>query len=254
MDRETKSALWTNLTDDAAVMAVVGGYGFVPDTESTSGAHLEAKHALVQRDSDLRFVRRLAARNGFAFWVTCDPFGIETAHFKRVPLDGEAAAKLVINQQPAEANNLTSIDFTWDVERPTSVIGAQLDLNTLTTLDGAVAGSPLTTLGDESLSDIAPEVRSVHILAPADDAGELQARGEGALIEAGWFIEATCETSLHRLGSLVHAHTLVEVQGVGSRYSGNYLVAAVDHYVDGAAHRMTLTLIRNGWGSDHVTT
>jgi phage protein D len=246
MDRETKTTLWPDLTDSDAVSTILSQYGFVPDVDSTPAGHLETKHALVQRDTDYRFVRRLARRNGFLFWVTCDENGIETAHFKRPQLDGDPVLDLIIN---LDSNNIDALDLTWDVERPTSVVGAQLNLNDKSDLDGAVASTPLTALGAQALSDIAGGPRSVHLAAPADDQGDLQARGEGALIESGWFLRATCSSSLKALGALVRTHTLVNVRGAGTRHSGKYFVSAVRHTIDPTGHRMDIELVRNGWGS-----
>ena len=244
MDRETKTAIWADVTESDVVSSILGNYGYTPDVEATSAGHFEDKHTLVQRDSDLRFVRRLARRNGFLFWLTCDDAGTETAHFKRPALDGEAASELIINLTPS---NLATLDLNWDVERPTSVIGKQLDLNSKENLDGAVAATPQTILGAQSLGAITADTRSVHLLAPADDVGDLQARGEGVLIESDWFIRAQCSTSLNALGRLVRAHTVVHLRGAGSRYSGLYFVAAVHHTIDAAAHKMDVTLVRNGW-------
>jgi hypothetical protein len=245
MDRETKSAVWADGTDSDAVSAILGNYGYTPDVETTNAAHPEDKHTLVQRETDLRFVRRLARRNGFLFWITCDENGTETAYFKPPPLEGSEDRELIIN---LESPNVQSLDINWDVERPTSVEGVQLDLNAKTNLDGSVAQTPQTILGDVGLSDITGDTRSVHVSAPADDAGDMQARGEGALMEADWFIRATCNTSLNQLGGLVRAHSLVNLRGAGSRHSGLYFVAAVRHIIDAASHRMELELVRNGWG------
>jgi len=245
MDRITQSAVWADLTDSDVVTTILAGYGYNTDVQSTNGGHFEAKHTLVQRDSDLRFVRRLARRNGFLFWITSNAEGIETAHFKRPQLEGEADSELVIN---LDSPKLQSIDLNCDVERPTSVEGMQLDLNSTENLDGAVAATPQTILGSQSLQTITGDTRSVHLTAPADDAGDLQARGEGALIEADWFIRATCQTSLGLLGVPVRAHTMVELHGAGSRHSGKYFVAAVRHTIDAETHRMDLELVRNGWG------
>lgn len=246
MDRETKSAVWADGTDSDAVSAILGNYGYTADVETTNAAHPEDKHTLIQRDTDLRFVRRLARRNGFLFWVTCDDSGTETAHFKRPPIDESEDAELIIN---LDSPNIDTLDISWDVERPTSIVGLQLDLNGKTDLDGAVAQSPQTVLGDAGLSQITGDTRSVHVSAPADDAGDMQARGQGALIEADWFIRASCQTSLNQLGRLVRAHRLVNLRGAGSRHSGLYFVASVRHIIDAAAHRMELELIRNGWGT-----
>ena len=244
MDRETRTVQWADVTDSDAAAAILANYGYTTDVKSTDAGHFTDKHTLVQRDSDLRFVRRLARRNGFMFWVTSDAEGIETAHFKRPPLAGDAPTELIIN---LDSPTIESLDLTWDVERPTSVIGLQLDLNSLGDIDGSVADSPQTVLGDRNLAAITADTRSVHLLAPADDAGNLQARGGGLLTESDWFIRATCETTLHSLGTLVRAPALVNLRGAGSRHSGRYFVSAVRHSIDAAAHRMEITLLRNGW-------
>ena len=142
---------------------------------------------------------------------------------------------------------IEALDISWNVERPTSAVGLQLDLNAKTDIDGGVAQTPQTELGTLALPDIAPGTRTVPIAAPVNDAGDMQARGEGALIEADWFIRATCRTSLQRLGRVVRAHTLVQVLGAGSRHSGTYYVAGVRHSIDATVHMMEIELIRNGW-------
>jgi phage protein D len=244
MDRESKSELWKDLTDSDAVQNILSKYGYTPDVESTASSHEENKHTLVQRESDLSFIRRLARRNGFNFWISCDNTGTETAHFKRPSLGGSPTAQLVIN---LDSPNLATLDIEWDVERPTSISGKQLDLNAKSDIDVAVSKTPQTILGNLSLLEIAPDTRSVHLSAPADDNGNLRSRGEGAIIEADWFIRATCQTSIASLGSLVRAHTMVELRGAGSRHSGNYYVSAVKHIIDAVEHRMEIELIRNGW-------
>jgi hypothetical protein len=266
LDRETKLAVWASGTDSDAVRSILDapGYEYELDAEDTLGVHAEEKHSLVQCESDLRFIRKRARLNGFLFWVSCDEEGNETAHFRRPPVDSEEAAggpglpidlpvpfggggtpKLVINLADA---NLQELEISWDVERPTQVDAFQLDLNTKGDLDGSVAETPQTILGDLGLQDVASETRSISLTAPADDVGDLQSRAEGAVIEADWFIRASCETSAHALGGVVRSHTLVELDGAGPRHSGTYFVAGVRHLIDVDAHRMQIELVRNGWG------
>lgn len=243
MDRESKVVTWSDVTDSDAAAAILAQYGFSPDVEKTDAGHYENKHVLMQRESDLQFLQKLARRNGFYLWITSDETA-DTAHFVPPPLSGEPDATLIINLDDA---NLEAMDLAWDVERPTSVVGQQLDLNSKSNLDGAVRDTPTTLLGNRGLGEVTSDPRSVHVAAPVDDTGDLQARGKGALTEAGWFIRATCRTSLNKLGRLVRAHTLVEVQGAGSRHSGRYLVAEVHHTLDVAAHTMDIVLFRNAW-------
>ncbi len=244
MDREIKSEVWANVTDGEAVMQIVANYGMIPDIATTNARHLETKHSLIQRETDLRFVKRMARRNGCYFWITCDEHGIETAHFQRPQLENTTEYELTINH---EFPSIQSLDITWDVERPTSVEGAQLDLNTKNDINGPAAQSPQTALGTKNLSAITGDTRTMHVSSPSDDSGNMQARHEGALIEADWFIKATCRTSLNKVGYLIRTHSLVFIRGAGSRHSGQYYVAGVRHIIDATDHVMELELIRNAW-------
>jgi phage protein D len=247
MDRESKAAVWSNVKDSDVVRTILqqNNYNRL-DIEDTPATHGEDKHTLVQSESDLRFVQRLARRNGCLFWISCDEKGNETAHFRRPKLDGKPAGDLLINLNAASLNTL---DITWDVERPTSTIALQPDLNTKSVIDGSAAQSPLTSLGRHSFSSIATGPRSLRLVTPVDDAGDLGARSEAALIEASFFVRATCQTSLTAAKSLLRSHTLVSLRGAGSRHSGTYFCAGVRHVIDNTAHRMEVDLIRNGWGA-----
>lgn len=251
MNREMRAEIYSGVSASDVVRTILDRYGLQPDVEDTDGQFTEEKHALVQRDTDLRFVRRLAQRCGFQFWVTASADGTATAHFRRPKLDGEPAALLKIN---SDAPNLAQLNLDWDVERPTTAVATQLSLNDKSDIDGQVARSPLGPLGAQGLLDITGDTRTVQIVAPVDEAGDLKGRGEGALIDWGWFIRATCETSLRALGKqsgvgkLLRAHSVVELQGAGSRHSGRYYVCGVRHEISASGHIMKLELIRNGWG------
>jgi phage protein D len=245
MDRQARSAIWTDLTDSDAVTSVLSSYGLTPDVESTSARHDETGHPLVQRESDLAFVRRLARRNGYAFWVT-SAASVATAHFRSLPVGDQPAVTLTVNRTPP---HLDGLDVTWDTERPTSVEALQLDLLTKEDIDGAAPQPPLTSLGKDDLGSITGDTRSMYLAAPADDAGDLRARADGALVESSFFVRATGSTTRERVGRPVRAHTVVRIDGAGSRHSGSYLVAGVRHTVDEGGHRMDLELLRNGWGA-----
>jgi phage protein D len=248
MARESRGVVWSDLSDSDAVSHILGSatYAFKADVAATTAAHHEEKHTLVQRSSDLEFVRRVARRNGFLFWVDCDETGTETAHFKRPGVDGDPVLNLDIN---IPTNNLGTLDLEWNVERSTSVEARELNLNDKSVIDGGVSASPLNALGKQSLAQITGDTRSGYLHAPVDEAGDLHARGEAALIEAGWFVRATGQTSVNSLRDILRANTIVNLRGVGSRHSGKYYVAAVRHMIDTSAHHMEFELVRNGWGA-----
>jgi hypothetical protein len=243
MDREVKTKVWSELAVSDAVHAILAGYGVTPDVDPIATRHTEDTHALVQRDTDLRFVRRLARRYGHWLWFTTDPLGITTAHFKRPALAGSQAATLKIN---LDGPSLAELELEWDVERPAAAVTRQLGLGDLQPIDGQVPRSPLRPLGALGLADVAPP-RQAAFVAPVDDVGDLRARAEAALIEGGWFIRARGVTSTRALGALLRSHTLVAIDGLGKRHSGGYVAAQVRHVIDGDGHVMEFELIRNAW-------
>ena len=246
MDREDKAVAWTDLTDSSAVSTILSQSNFIADVETTPAGHFELKHTLIQRETDLAFIRRLARRNGNHFWVSADELGVETAHFKRPVLEGDPACELVINLNDPKTN-VTSLEISWDVERPTKAEATEVDFTNKSDVTGTVEASPLAALGGSALATIVAEPRVAHVRAPVDDNGDLQARSEGAVIEASFFLRASGSTTLSALGKILRAHTLVNLRGVGTRHSGLWFCSAVRHAIDVTEHRMDFDLIRNGW-------
>ena len=219
----------------------------LPDVEATPDSlHAEENHSHVQRESNLSLLRTLARRNGYHFWITYSNAGLATGHFRPRSLDGQPANTLIVNQ---ENNNIDLLQVNADSTRPSATEGRQLDVRTLSVIGGATTLDD-TTLGSSGLTALnGAEQQSIHLAPTVDDAGALTARSRGALRDAQWFINATCQTSLHRLCDIVRFHSIVQVQGAGSRHSGKYYVTAVKHKIDAAAHVMELELQRNAWGN-----
>jgi len=116
-----------------------------------------------------------------------------------------------------------------------------------TDLDGAVERSPLAGLSELGLGDIVLQPRKARLSVPVDDAGDLLARSEAALIEEGWFVRVNFAEGVKRLKRVLRAHSVVELHGAGTRHSGRYLVSRVVHRIEDSDHLMDVTLIRNGW-------
>jgi phage protein D len=247
LDRVVRTRVWEDARDSDAVSAIVGEAGFAADVSSTAAVHRSTVRALAQCDTDLRFVRRLARRNGFLAWLTTDArTGLDTFHFAAPPVSGAPAVKLVINQPGA---NTDALDVRWDSERPTTVDARQIDPLSAEDMDASETTSPTTALGGQRLGDLVSSPRTTRIVAPGDDSAEVKARAEGAAVEAEWFVQASLKTTFAGLGMAVRAHTVVELSGAGSLHSGRYFVAAVRHLIDPADHKMIVELVRNAWGT-----
>lgn len=240
-----------NGTDSHIVSGILRSYDFgKSDIRDTRGAaHQDEDHSVLQREPDLNFIKRLAQRNGFHFWISYDETGKGTAHFKPRSLDGEPVNELVVN---LENNNIDNLRINSDINRPTQVEGQQVNLRTKEIMGGPVNLSQETILGANSLSTVAGSRANSMTLSPTvDDGGSMAIRAGAALEEAQWFITATCQTSFRKLcNKIVRVHTVVMVQGAGTRHSGKYYVTGVKHTIDAANHKMDIELARNAWGDD----
>lgn len=245
MDRETKLTQWADNTTDAdAATSIISSYGFTPEVESTNTRHLEAKRTLIQHDTDLNMVRKLARRNGYLFWVRSDADLVETAYFRSPPLDDPEPIELNVN---LDTYNLDSVDIEWDVERPTSVLANAYDGGAKEVIDASSVPPPPGFNGDLALAAIAGAARSTSVVAAVTDAGDLMGRATGVLMESSWFIQASCRASVRRIGRVVRAHSVAKLDGAGKRYSGMYFVTSVRHMIDEGDHIMEITMVRTGW-------
>lgn len=241
MGRRNKAAVWPDGRASDAVRSICASYGLTADVEDTPAAFAETRHALVQRDTDLGFVRRLARQNGSLFWITTDMDGVETAHFRRPPLGAEPAAEVALNQ----GTPMDPIRIAFDVERPAAARLAQHDLGAKSPITAQLPRQPLAPLASRGLEALHKEAPELHIAAPSDSAADLNARAEGALIEASFFVRAELQVTAAVLGRALRAHTIVTLGGVGKRHGGRYLCAAVTHTIDANAHAMSVELVRN---------
>ena len=250
MDHTTQFRVTDSGTDADIVSQLISSYPeMTADVEATpSSTHDENNHSHVQRESNLSVIKTLARRNGFHFWITVDESGQSTGHFKPRSLDGTPTADLIVN---AEDNNIEALHLNADTRRPTETVGMQVNLRNREIIgDNVSLDDP--TLGTDGLATAAGSTaQTVHMAATVDDGGAMRTRSEAALRDTQWFVTATCRTSMHRMcNKLIRFHTLVNMAGAGSRYSGKYYVNGVKHTIDAAAHVMELELARNAWGEE----
>jgi len=252
MNLEEKVKEWVNVTDADVANAIFNDYSFDPDpsnTDDDSPAHTEDGHSLMQRASDIQFLRSLARRNGKLCRVTCSATpGQYTGFFAKPDLTADPVVTLNLND--IDAWNVSSLDISWEATRPTRVTGGQAlfddDDPDAASVDVTDSGLPL--LDDNDLASFIGKPMTVLLSAPVDDAGEMQMRAESVLQEAGWFVRCEGEADVSRLHAVMRVATVVQIDGIGTMHSGRYLVWSVRHRINRDAHHMRFVLVRNAVG------
>ena len=240
MSLEEKIATWPNLSDSDIVQQIVSGYGVTVNVDSTPTVHQENDTTIVQRTTDIQFVRDLALRNGMEFYFETDKDSGEVTAFMRAPqLEGTPQPDLAI--QFGEESNLKNFAAHVIGQRPLNVKTTQIDVKSNSPNSGQAGDTQLTKLGATDANTLiggplGPLITPKDTLAqmlllatPTSDATELQTMAQAVRDEAAWLITATGEINSEAYQAVLRPHRLVQVKGVGTRYSGKYYVTQVTH-------------------------
>ncbi len=251
MNIDEKVMEWSGQTDGQVANAIFGSYGFMvakANTADDSPAHQEADHTLLQRDTDLRFLRGLARRSGKILRITCAASPGARTGFFVTPLVSAPSAATISLVDPA-AWDVDTLDFSWDVMRPTEVQTSQISFD-----DSSGDGVP----GDTDSSGLDPMdaldlvgysgQSGTALLTAIADPPELPLRAAGLLREAGWLVRCEGTVDAERIGTLLRVGTVVTIEGAGTLHSGNWFVWSVRHVITQDAYRMRFTFVRNAMG------
>jgi len=242
---------WSGLTDGQVADMIFGNYGFTPaagNTDDDSPSHLPEGHTLLQRATDLQFLRGLARRDGRLCRVACtDTPGVRTGYFVVPAVTGAPAATISLTD-PASWT-VEALDFDWDVLRPTEAAASQVDLTqpARTGTDVTAAASDLAPLDARDYPSYLGRTSKLLLTAAADVA-ELARRTAAVLAESGFFARCTGEADADRIGTILRVGDVVMIEGAGTLQSGNWLVWNVRHVFSLDSWRMRFTLVRNAMG------
>jgi phage protein D len=253
MNLTEKVKEWVDVTDADVAAAIFNDYGITPSDQNTqddSSSHTADGHSLMQRGSDIQFLRTLARRSGKVLRVaSTDTPGVRTGYFAKPQLDGDPALTITLN----DPTNWTvsALDLQWDVTRPTSVVARQALFSDASSggVSADTSDSGLELLGDRDLATFAGKPMTVMLAAPVDSAGELTRRAQAVLRDADWFVRCEGEADVERLGMVLRAGMVVSLVGIGALHSGRYLVWSVRHHISQDAHGMKFVLLRNAVGN-----
>jgi hypothetical protein len=242
---------WSGQTDGEVANAIFGTYGFTPaagNTDNDSPRHTPDGHTLFQRATDLQFLRGLARRGGKLCRVACtDTPGQRTGYFVTPTVDAQPVATISLTD-PINWT-LDSLDFDWDVMRPTETDASQVDLTQASDdgTDVSTDASGLTALDERDYPTYFGTSSTLLLTAPAD-VPDLDQRTAAVLVESGFFARCTGEVDADRLAAVLRVGDVVTIEGAGNIQSGNWLVWNVRHKYSPQSWKMAFTLVRNAMG------
>jgi hypothetical protein len=200
-----------------------------------------------QSGTDLAYINTLAERVGYTFYLQPGPLaGMSMAYWgPKLQL----AIPFLTNPPPLAIDwdgrsNVESLQFSFDGFKKTQfVVLVKLDdipvplpipipdVNPLSPPLGQKDPTPLKVTPLVGLSGYTPIQAAVIALAKAADSANVIS-GQGTL-------------DVLRYGSILPARTVVQVQGAGITYDGQYFVSSVTHTIKPGSYKQSFTLERN---------
>jgi hypothetical protein len=239
LDNEEKIVAWPGCSDSVIAETIFTSYGFEIQVDSTPDNPDPDVHVVLQRGSDLTFVRELAAKWGYAAFLEAGEAGV-TGHFHPIDPLAEPQGELALGFG-SDAQNVSAGVRLLDGHRvKISRIPALSD----SPQDAESAGDDQAQ-GAHSLA-----AQAIVLLTPGDVSGELDpsSTAEGLARHSAFAAHLDVEVDADRVGLMLRARKPVLVRGLGNALSGRYLVDRVRHIVTLDRHRQQLSLSRNALG------
>ncbi len=249
LDLDPASATHANQPDFVIVQKILAKYlqyGITPNVSPTSDVPIEVNRVPSQQETDLAYIRRLAERNGFVFYIEPLPApGFTTAYFGIDNRLGIPQPALSINMGP-QSNLDQPINFHYNALGPTAPRVTILDPITKTPIQVPAPSAlrpplamrpstPLRTTIARDAANLDPSQGMLRALSSTTDSSDA--------------VNATGEIDAVRYGQVLRSRRLVGVRGAGLSYNGNYYVKQVTHRIRRGEYKQSFSLGREGHGS-----
>lgn len=201
-----------------------------------------------QRGTDLAYIKALADRVGYVFYIDTTPVpGINTAYWG--PQIKIGIPQPALNIDMDAYTNVESLSFKFDNQK--NKIPTVFIYNELTKVAIPIPLPPITPL-NPPLGLVPPLPTNIGDLKPVrDDLSKYsipQAIMIGLASAAKWAeaVTGNGELNVLRYGRILKARQLVGVRGAGPAFDGLHYVTSVTHKIKQGEYKQSFELSRNG--------
>jgi len=248
MDLAERNEAYRNQPDGViafGVLAPYAQYGVLPAVTQTANVPIELQRIPRQAETDLAFLRRIAERNGFVFYVEPVGFGAALAYWGPEARGAELQPALTVGMGPH--GNVSGLHFSRDALAAVGVEGSFIEPNTGMTI-------PIPVLPSLKLPPLAPLPLPVYRTRVTRTAAQRSATDAAlaALAEvtnAPDGVRGSGQLDAVRYGHVLKARRRVGVRGAGFTHDGLYYVESVSHSLSVGAFTTSFSLKREGTGS-----
>lgn len=240
MDLQDRQVAWPNKKDSDIAQAIFDAHGLAWEVEDTELLHGERLATILQSETDIRFLQRLAARNGFECFVRGN-----RGYFRSANLTDPPQKPLTV-----PVGNLTALRFAIDGTPPTELEIRRLDPFEKREDREVLSALPERQLARRNLATLRGATRPGRRLVRQATVSrqELQARLRAGYAGASGFAVASGELDGRSYGAVLRSRRLVAIGGAGPSHSGHYYVTRVRHVFSGDSYVQSFEARRNAIG------
>jgi hypothetical protein len=248
MDLEERNAEYPNQPDFiifSQLVAQYAQYGLIPNPTATSDVPIQVTRVPRQQETDLAFIKRLAQRNGYVFYVEPVTFGVNQAYFGPEVRAGLPQPALTTNM--GSHNNLKTLSFTQDGLAPVAPSGTIQEPITKTNIP--IPALPSLRVPPFALSPTTAHRKTLLRETANQSVGQAAATMIAAVTNAPESVLASGTLETVRYGSVLRARKPVGLRGAGTSYDGFYYVRKVKHIITQNEYTQEFTASREGTGA-----
>ena len=256
MDMTKKRAEWPAMSEMVIANLIIGTYaqyGLIPMVMPPPSIDqpLPIERTPVQQGTDLEYLKTMAQRFGFVFYIEPGPApGVNTAYWGPPKRAGLPQRALTVSQGPE--TNVDNINFTYNGMAPTIIDDVVQDRLTNTSLPVMTFVSlrpPLAAM--PALPFQLPNVRtSLLEQSPGLSIVEAYARAQGVTDKSvDSVVTAQGELDALRYGDVLEPRGIVGLRGAGFTHDGFYYVKSVSHAISRGQFKQRFSLTREGTGA-----
>jgi phage protein D len=243
LDRTEVRKDWPNRRDSDIASEIFRAHGLTLQVEDSPVSHDESVSTVIQRETDIQFLTRLALRNGFECYVE------GTTGFFRPPQYNEPPQP-VLAAHFGDDTTLSRFSVQVDAATPAEYTTAQLSRTTKEIVNVTATTTTQPVFGATGSAALlpagVPRARTVLAQAVTTGEAELTALCQSGFDGSEWFVHGDGEIIANHYGHVLRPRGTVTVKGVGETHSGVYYVSHVTHSFTNDGYIQRFRARRNG--------
>jgi hypothetical protein len=249
LDLEEKEEKFENQPDFIIFTRLIAAYaqfGLVPKATPTTNVPIMLQLIPRQaRETDLKFIQRMATRNGFVFYIEPVTVGVNKAYFGPENRLGLPQPALSLNMGPS--TNIDTLTFSQDGLATVKTKGTFIE--PILKLSIPIPSLPSLKLPPLASSP-ARALRTVLLRDTSNkNAGQAASAAVSAVTNSPDPVTGKGEVDTVRYGHILRSRKPVGVRGAGRSYDGFYYVQSVTHNIARGEYKQSFSLSREGTGA-----